>query len=726
MNTKKTYFNKMHLIIAFLLFGISIVAQPVVRVPPTCNVVVAGTGVGASPGFGGQVGDGGIVCMPDSFDIVGAGGNFSYVANGTVLIGWSLRGDLSVQTTNLPPVAGVYSAGAVNPLNIESYNKNLRTAEGPTPLLPTSNTKWARSKGRVTIGYSQAPCNNSITFEVYKQYTNIAPSAVPPIIGPDCLLPNTIYTYSVDQIASDNAGDAIGFDSYYWSGLPVGATNTYYSADRSSVTFTTGATVSAFTLKCAYGRCNPWDGDGVYTALPVNTTFVTKTIGTSPVAPTFTTAPPTCLNTGTSTFNVVLTPGAIIPGYTYAWSAIGTPWLLTQNGTQNANLTVNGLDNNPGVLTLKITNGSCPPSTFTYTINRNFVAPSASISGSTCLTAGTTTNAYSIQTNAVLNPTIWTLPAGWSITPLSANGTNSALSITVPGTATAGVYTISAKSTACPGIITKQVNVRPAAPVFTSTTPNCVVKGLTPITNIAVTPVPGATGYSWSITGAPGWSITANATTANPTFVPNGTTAGPVTITVTALGTGGCNSATVSKSINYIAILTSFNPTVGFCDQYVVNSTCGSVASWVVNGTTYTTSTGNISIGVNNLSICGNGGPAITSVCANVTGVGLVCATSLGTHTLRSSTTTENLIDEELIDNVIISPNPNSGSFSINVTDFKESANATLIDFSGNEIQTYSLQKGDTKIENGRLQKGNYFVVIIIDGKQITKQLVVE
>ncbi len=264
----KTFFKNTPLALAVVLFGMtaSYAQQPVIQVPATCNVVVAGTGTGAVTGLGGKVGDGGIVTMPDPFDF----------------------------TTT-------------------------------------------------------------------------------PIVGPDCLLPNTIYTYSIDKIASDNANDAMGFDKYFWSGIPAGAINIYTSADESSITFKTGGTVAPFTLKCGFGRANDWD----VSATNNPSAFVTKAVGASISIPSFTggTPPPTCLATGITTFNVVIPTTSVISTNTYTWTAPGTSWLLTSSGAiSGQNLTVSNIDNNSGKLVLTICNGLCSPRIIEYSINRNFVA----------------------------------------------------------------------------------------------------------------------------------------------------------------------------------------------------------------------------------------------------------------------------------------------------------------------------------------------------------------
>lgn len=232
-----------------------------VKVPPTCEVVVAGTGTGATTGFGGVVGDGGIVVMPDPFDFPEGPGDFYYIANDSDVVQWELLGDLSMQTdTHYNEV--VQPTGAVNPVNVQSYNKKLRPTEMPSASQPLFDPRWARSKGRVIVTYKDRKCGGKMKFDIFKRYKHDKEkSLVPPILGPDCIRPNTVYTFSVDPIASDNAGDEIGFDKYYWSGIPESCTILFTAADNSAITFMTGASVPSFNLQCCYGRANGWDGD---------------------------------------------------------------------------------------------------------------------------------------------------------------------------------------------------------------------------------------------------------------------------------------------------------------------------------------------------------------------------------------------------------------------------------------------------------------------------------
>lgn len=785
---------------------------PTVQVPTNCEVVVAGTG--GTLGFGptGKVGSGGVVIMPDPDN-----GTFTIIPNGAVLNNWSLSGDLSFTAPS--PTSTIDQSESTTTLSriIYSYNKNLRQSE---------SMNLARSKGRVTIGYVASACGGAISFDIFKKYSggNIDPLAanyVPQIIGPDCWLPGETYTYSVDQIASDNLGDGIGIDEYYWTISTGGTTltNFYTSADKSSITFQTPPTVSsAWTITCAYGRANPWDGNSSPTAS--HTTVVTKMGGALPVAPVFTTPPPTCLATGSSAFNITLAPSSIVAGYTYTWDIQGASWSLAQSGTSNANLTVTGVDNNPGILILTI-EGDCEPAVFTYNINRNFTSAIA-ITGPLCITPGTS-NVYSLPSNALINATTWTLPTGWTIQSTGSNTPRSIANIAVPAGTAAGAYTLTARSTACPSTaISLVVNVKPSLPVFISPSPTCVTRNGGPAVTYAVTPIPGATGYTWTF--PTGWSQTSIVNgPASVTVTPGGSTL-TGTVTVTAIGTGGCNSATVSRAVNYLPVAPnaisascwsfgvagtttitvanapnpfygsytvtslpaglfssySVNPTTGAitlntlasasgtynltithttascgsianavtlpvtingsgvavgitanvpgagnCDQYSVSGVPGgSTVTWFVNGVQVFSNGTTVNIFGNTLTLCGSTAP--TSVCANVATSGCnirTCAPVVGTHGARTGNSSA---EDTSLENISIYPNPSNGNFFIKLNDFRNSANAVITNSSGKHVGTYTLQKGENKIESEGIAKGTYIIILTVDGKKENRQIIIK
>jgi hypothetical protein len=727
-------FKSKFFLLAIMLFSAAVNYAQTVTVPANCRVVVAGTG--GVLGLGGKVGDGGMISMPDP----SAAGIFTFnPPAGVVTANWNLKGDLSDYTAVQPHGAPLQPAAGLQ-AKIMTYNKILR-ANSSEMLNPT----YGRSKGQVRVSYTSTGCGSSMTFDVFKTFT----TALPAIVGPVCLKPNTQYTYSVDRIISDNTTDNIGFDSYYWSGLPANLLNSsgfYTSADNSSITFTTGATVTSFQLRCCFGRVNPDSADGgpstvTTSGTGTHTTCVnTSTLLVAPSEPIYTTAPPACVPTGTvgspAIFTIVY-PNAPV-GQTYTWTAPNTGWMLTQavnTPPGSTTLTINTAgNNNPGELTLTVT-GACDPAIFRYQINRSITAPLVIVptgSTTTCIAGTSSGNTYTLSPTTS-NSIVWsTNPASVPGVTL-VNATSPVVTVATNGAA-AGSFTLIARSAtaACnSSFVSIQINVRPTTPTFTVGTPSCVVKSPTAqVSTIAVTPAGGAGTYAWTY---PAGVTCTNCTTSNPTFTLN-SAGSSVTLTATALGVAACNSTPVTKVINYIAVTTSF-PGGGFPDQYLVNGACGTVTSWDIGTasgvTNYVATSGNVSItsiggGTNNvLGISGSGGSQITSVCANLAGGIQVCSSTFGTLTERQAGSPSDVNIMDSSENVIILPNPNSGIFTIRVGDFRESASATLTDFSGNSIQAFKLIKGENRIEKTGLKQGTYFIVLKIDGKQETRQIII-
>ncbi len=723
------------LLFAIIFISASFSFAQVVTVPVGCVVKEPGTGGSIALN---QVGNGGVITMPDGY----LGGTFSCTTpTGTTLNSWSLRGDLSVTTTNVPPAAVIQPVGTLSSYSIQSYNKNLRTSfEG---LAGSAASTLAKSKGKVTINYTSGVCSGqTLSFDVYKTYTVVPPA----IVGPACITANVPCTFSLDIVASDNTPENIGFDQYYWSfvdnlgfsvALPILTGSEYYSADGSSFTFTPTSS-TAFKIKCCVGRANPWDGGLGLTqpAAITGTACVTKNVGVGPQAPVLLSgglrlSNRVCIQTGVNPLVVTYNPPPA--GTTYTWTTPNNWPLSFVNGTQ---VTMNvALDNNPGELRLKVTN-SCTSIDFVYYIVRSFTNAISISPANGCFAAGTA-NSFSIGPNAASNGTDWTItpaPTVGSFTITYPNSFSSTPTITSTANVPVGQYTLTAYSTAvnfkgiaCGGAITTTFNISPPAPVFLATSPTCILKGSTPITTIQVdTSVVGTptTGYIWNISGAPGWTISAGATTSTPTFVPSGTNSGPVTISVVRAGTIGCNSAAAVRIINYILINTNLNSSTSFCDQYALS--CGTLTSWVVNGNVINPLSlpPNITIATGVLSICGNG-TQVVSVCANVVGVPtLVCANPVGTHGLRPSLALVN--NGTKLPEISIYPNPNKGEFFIKVDSLKQGAGASVTDSSGKLLGTFELVKGENRIAIPNLIQGVYSVNLIKDGKQEVRQIIIE
>ena len=588
MNTFYKNF-KSQLFIIVVLFGASFGFAQVVSVPANCRVVSTNTLLGGALGLGGKVTDGGVVIMPDP----SGGGTFNFGAFGTNIIGpavgWTLRGDLS--TVNATSVVGnptsFYNAAVQtatgSSTNIITYNKTLRPTENTTAQFPLNNPVWARSKGRVTVSYTIVngtfSCGNSMTFEVFKTFTASPITNVPIIVGPDCVEAGKQCTFSVDQIASDNSNDNIGFDKYYWAGIPTGTgiqvNSLYYSADNSSVTFTP-TTSAPINLTCCIGKANssPWSdiaNNGPLQSVGFTySTCVSKIVGAAPSQPTYNpiVGPNNlCVPTGTT-----LLPASFTLNYTSTntctWTAANTGWTIGAQTASSVTINTNGF-NNPGILTLTVSNGTCTPLTFQYQINRTFnssiaIAPTNSTLTTSCLNIGSTSNTisgqniFAISTSAAANPVTWSVTLASSTTAatgfsFTTQATASSIGLNVLATASVGSYELKATNS-CGGILSYPFTVRPASVTINATSPTCVTRGGVPVT-FTCTASTGATGYLWSF--PTGWTTAATfTTTTNSIIVTPTSTAVAGNVTVTPQGAvTTCNGVvSVAYTVNFNAV----------------------------------------------------------------------------------------------------------------------------------------------------------------------------
>jgi hypothetical protein len=258
---------------------------------------------------------------------------------------------------------------------------------------------------------------------------------------------------------------------------------------------------------------------------------------------------------------------------------------------------VSSLGQDPGILTLTITNGTCDPTIINYTVNREFNSPMV-INGESCIPAGDTT-VFSISAG-LQNQTCWTLPTGWSYDPIT--GSESSIDLIIPPSTPAGSYVVSAHSCACPsGVLNYTVNVRPATPVISG--PNCVVRNGGPA---QVYTASGSTGLSYTWQYPTGWNCVTNCSTATPTLQPGGTLPPPQNLYVISVGTNNCNDTSAAFPVSYSPItpdsittscwnfgiagnttITVANRPLPFYGSYTITSTpSGLITSYTVNPTT--------------------------------------------------------------------------------------------------------------------------------------------
>lgn len=488
---------------------------------------------------------------------------------------WSAAGDLEV----VPPATGS---------SVTIRHRNLTVRGTPDS---------GQSKGRITFSYASpaVPCTTlvlipgNITFDVFKQFagtnlngttTNIA---VPPIVGPNCILPNKQYTYSVDPVVSDNINSQIGIDRYLWDVSQaltgVGAGIDYYSTDSSSITFTTGNTVPAnCTLICKLGQVNFQPLQTTATLQAVAMKSLQASAGVPVVTLSgaatgvITAGTPFCINTNGSTVTPLTFTATAQPGVTYSW-IFGTVGSFGSGTINNWNtspaqpgvapytlagntLTIANIFNQPGAVTLVVTDACGTITNYQYYINRRLTAADASLVSisSTCLTPAsnaTVTLSNSPANQANLNTLVWTPVSGWNLTPSGINPT---------GSVAPGSYSLNASFNGCATpTVPYVIRVRPAAVTIS---PVCFPRNTA---GNAVTASPAGTSYTWSTSSGSisGTTQSASLTTLN---------VSPFTISATYTVATGCS--TTGSTTAYLAPIV---PT------YTLPSCIG---SGVPNGTT--------------------------------------------------------------------------------------------------------------------------------------------
>ncbi len=312
-----------------------------------------------------------------------------------------------------------------------------------------------------------------------------------------------------------------GLGTYAWT-LPTG-----YSG--SSVTNTINVTVGA---SAGNGTISATATSGGCTSTPGTLAITPTQTPTQPAVISGSTTP--CQNSTGNIYSVASVPA----GETYTWS-YSVAGATFPGGNTGASVSVSfaaGAGN--GNLIITPTAGTAPICsgpirTLALTPLGAPPTPSA-ISGAAapCVSSSRT---YSVTNVAGLTYT-WVVPAAVG-TISSGQGTNS-ITVATAGTTGTGNITVTATYTGCTtasAASTRSVTSVASLPASAAIAgPAAPCAGATGIVYTA-TAVTGAVSYQWSVTGT-GWSITANATTAAPTFTVG---SGPGTLTVAAVNDCG-------------------------------------------------------------------------------------------------------------------------------------------------------------------------------------------
>jgi hypothetical protein len=171
---------------------------------------------------------------------------------------WTVLGGIQIQSESGTTVSVAPTTGTTYATQYSKY------AKGKLNIRALVTYKYEVDVTVCTGGY---PHDSTITFsfnaeynasiEIRKEFDMPDGLTTNAIVGPVCISPGDSVTYSVAPWVSLYQMNQVGFDSYDWT-IPQGlsASDLYYSADSSSVTFTAGTDIAGKTLSVTMGKCN--------------------------------------------------------------------------------------------------------------------------------------------------------------------------------------------------------------------------------------------------------------------------------------------------------------------------------------------------------------------------------------------------------------------------------------------------------------------------------------
>jgi hypothetical protein len=337
---------------------------------------------------------------------------------------------------------------------------------------------------------------------------NTLPAVPGSISGLTTLCSGTTTTYSVT-----NDPAATG---YTWT-LPGGWSGTSTTNSISA----TGSTNSGNISVTANNSC----GNSATQTLAV-------TVNTIPATPGVISGATTICSGSSNTYSVTAVSGATA----YTWTLPGG-W----TGTSTTNSINTTADNTSGTITVTADNscGNSTTQTVAVVVNTIPVSP-AVIAGPSSMCEGNSAT-WSVTSVPGATDYTWTLPGGWS-------GTSTTNSITATGSTNSGNITVTVNNScgnSAAQTLAVTVDLLPAsAGAISGTTTIC--SGST--NTYSITPVAGATSYSWTLPGF--WSGTS--TTNSITTTASGTS-GPVSVVVN----NGCGSSapqTLAVIVNTVPV----------------------------------------------------------------------------------------------------------------------------------------------------------------------------
>lgn len=466
------------------------------------------------------------------------GGNISVNANNDC--GGSTPSTLSVAISNgVPSQPGVingntpvcrlssqtYSVAAVN--GATSYTWTLPAGWTGTSATNSITVTVGNASGNITVKANN-PCGSS-SVRVFAVIANNVPNQPGVISGSTPVCAGSIQTYSIASVA--------GATSYTWT-LPSGWSG---SSTTTSITVTIG-TAGGNLMVNADNAC----GNSSNRVLFVAITPLPPTPGTI-------TGATTVCSGSSQTYSIASVAGAT----SYIWT-LPSGWSGSST-TTSISCTAGITGGNVSVLAVNNCGVSNTTRTLAVSVLTTPAQPGA-ISGSTSVCSGATSLNYHITAVAGATSYTWTLPSGWS-------GTSTTTTILANAGTTGGTISVTASNSCGTSIaqtLAVTVNTIPVQPgTISGSTAPCQAVSQT----YSVSPVAGATSYTWTL--PTGW--TGTSTLSSITCVPNGTSGN---ITVKAVNSCG-SSPVQTLAVNVIpvtAVTITANPAnFNYCAQISPN-----------------------------------------------------------------------------------------------------------------------------------------------------------
>lgn len=435
----------------------------------------------------------------------------------------------------------------------------------------------------------------------------------------------------------------------------------------------------------------------------------------TPETPTLTTSPTEhCVGTS-ATYAITPIPGAT----SYAWgpSTLPSGWSMGASTSTSNTITAG-----TGTATITVTaSNSCGPGSTLYFVVTGATVPPAPV-------VDTVTPACVGSTTATFHATAGTATTfSWNASGPGWTGTSSTATFTPTvgsGTGTISVFAANTCGVGATTTFSVPLGTPPGAATAIAAPP-LMCSGST--ATFTVTPVTGATSYTWSVTGT-GWSGTSTTGTVTATV---GTGAGVITVTpVNACGSGTpftlpAVTPTITPTADFTVSPHTVLPGVPVTVTYTGTGTSSATYTWSFGGGVATPGAG---MGPHSVTWASSLPSHTKNITLTVTENGCTSAAFTDTVHVTPGVSVSQLSNPKFGASIV--PNPNDGTFNL-VFDrtIAGSVSVVIYDIQGRAVFTNEYSNvGNNRlpITVPNLAPGNYAVSIKADGAVISRKLTVE